>query len=300
MWQTVNFTLPDTAAGIKQDSDSVLTAVSGEMSAAQSRLSGVAGFIPVTPSPISGNAGNAADLTNRLKTLLAVNAQFICVHPYVHPVGDKRGDYTYLSPSGCRDAVLAKLADPYEKLPASECGALFLKITGYDHADMAAKLAVFNNVFPVTSLQLVQRRAADLSVHENEKYIFGNGFISPKFQSLEERQHQTNKMMDARMARLVAVSHGYDTQNIRPESLLSELINKKRIQTEQADEVWKNLCSSFSGGSGNAAYLSGSVRQIRHDFSRLAIREGAHILSVICCWIGEAEAMTVFREVLGI
>lgn len=300
MWQSVNFNIPASAAALKQSADPVLTAVPGEMSAAQSRLSGVAGFIPVTPSPISGCATNAADLISRLNSLLAISTDFLCVHPYVHPVGDKRGDYTYLSPSSCRDAVLAKLADPYEKLPAGECGAVFLKLSGYDHADMAGKLAAFNTVFPVASLQLVQRRAADLAVLETDKYVFGNGFISPKFQKLKERQHQTNNKMDVALATMLAISHGYDTQNKRPETLLSELMTKKQNNTAEAAAAWEKISSIFSGGSGQAAYLSGSVRQIRHDFSKLAINDGAHVLTVICCWIGEPEAMTVFREVLGL
>ncbi|WP_319761874.1 hypothetical protein [Maridesulfovibrio sp.] len=300
MWKTVSFNLPGTAAAIKQGAAPVLNSVHGEVGAAQSRLNGVAGFIPVTPSPISGVAGNASDLISRLNSLLAISADFLCVHPYVHPVGDKRGDYTYLSPSSCRDAVLAKLADPYENLPAGECGAVFLQLTGYDHADMAKKLDTFNSVFPVVPLQLVQRRAADLAVLETEKYIFGTGFVSPKFQKLDERQHKKNRDMDAAMASMLAISHGYDTQNQRPETRLQEVMEKKRNQAAEAAASWAELAGTFAGGSGQAAYLTGSVGQIRNDFSKLAITDGAHVLSVICCWIGPPEKMAIFKEVLGL
>ncbi|HAS87819.1 MAG TPA: hypothetical protein DCS48_00690 [Desulfovibrio sp.] len=272
----------------------------GEVSAAQNRLNGVAGFIPVTPSPVSGVAGNASDLISRLNSLLAISADFICIHPYVHPVGDKRGDYAYLSPSSCRDAMLTKLADPYEKLPEGQCGVVFLQLTGYDHADMAKKLAAFNTVFPVVSLQLVQRRAADLAVLETEKYVFGNGFISPKFQKLDERQHKKNRDMDAAMASMLAISHGYDTQNKRPETRLQEVMEKKKNQVAEAAASWTELAGTFAGGSGQAAYLAGTVGQIRNDFSKLAITDGAHVLSVICCWIGQPEELAIFKEVLGI
>ena len=300
MWKTVNFKIPDPAAAIKQDADPVLNAVPGEVAAAQSRLNGVTGFIPVTPSPVSGVAGNASDLISRLNSLLAISADFLCIHPYVHPVGDKRGDYAYLSPSSCRDAVMAKLADPYENLPAGECAAIFLQLTGYDHADMAKKLAAFNTVFPVVPLQLVQRRAADLAVLETEKFILGSGFVSPKFQKLDERQHHTNKAMDVGMASVLAYCHGYDTQNKRPETRLQEVMTKKKNQAAEAAASWAELAGTFTGGSGQAAYLIGTVGGIRNDFSKLAINDGAHVLTVTCCWIGAPEAMTVLREVLGI
>lgn len=300
MWQTVNFQLPETAAAIKQESDPVLNSVPGEVGAAESRLNGVAGFIPVTPSPVSGVAGNASDLISRLNSLLAISADFVCIHPYVHPVGDKRGDYTYLSPSACRDAMLAKLADPYENLPEGNCASVFLQITGYDHADMAKKLDTFNTVFPVVPLQLVQRRAADLAVLETEKYIFGNGFISPKFQKLDERQHKKNREMDAAMAFALAFCHGYDTQNKRPETRLQGVMAKKKNQAAEAAASWAELAGTFTGGSGQAAYLAGTVGQIRNDFSKLAITDGAHVLTVICCWIGQAEKMAIFKEVLGL
>ncbi|WP_319780786.1 hypothetical protein [Maridesulfovibrio sp.] len=300
MWKPVNYTLPESAAGIKQGADPVLNSVPGEVGAAQSRLNGVAGFIPVTPSPVSGPAGNAENLISRLNSLLAISADFLCVHPYVHPVGDKRGDYAYLSPSSCRDAVLAKLADPYENLPEGDCAAVFLQITGYDHADMAKKLAAFNTVFPVVPLQLVQRRAADLAVLETEKFIFGTGFVSPKFQKLDERQHKKNRDMDTAMASMLAYCHGYDTQNKRPETRLQEVMAKKQNKAAEAAASWAELAATFAGGSGQAAYLTGSVGQIRNDFSKLAITDGAHVLSVICCWIGQPEKMAIFKEVLGL
>ncbi|MBI9109917.1 hypothetical protein [Maridesulfovibrio ferrireducens] len=300
MWKSVNFKVPAAAAAINQGADPVLAAVAGEMSAAGSRLSGVAGFIPVTPSIISGSAGNAQGLISQLNELLNVSSKFLCAHPYVHPLGDKRGDYTYLSPSGCLDGMLAKLADPSDDLPETVSGSVFLKFTAYDHADLAAKLAAFNAVLPVTPLQMVQRRAEDLNVLETEKYILGDGFISPKFQDLDARQQVTNNKMDSKLARMVAVSHGYDCQNKRPETLLSELITKKQKATEEAGAAWERFCSLFSGGSGQAAYLNGSVRDIRLELANMGTSDGTHVLSVICCWIGEAEAMTVFREVLGI
>lgn len=300
MWQPVNFTLPNTAQTIQQSAASVLKAVNAELEAAQNRLSGVAGNIPVTPSPISAGATSAAELLQKLNELLAVSTHCLCVHPYVHPVGDKRGDYSYLSPSSCRDAVMAKLADPSEDLPAGECAAVFLQLTGFDHADMAKKLADFNAVFPATSLQLVQRRAGDLAVLETEKYVFGTGFVSPKFQRLDVRQQKKNRDMDTAMASALAYCHGYDSQNTRPETRLQAVMSKKKNKAAEAAASWEELSATFTGGAGQAAYLTGSVGRIRNEFSKLAITDGAHVLSVICCWIGQPEKLATFKEVLGL
>ncbi len=292
--------MPTSGAAIKQGADSVLAAVPDEMEAANNRLNGVAGFIPVTPSVISGEAGNAQIIISQLDELLNTSSQFICAHPYVHPLGDKRGDYTYLSPSTCIEGMLTKLADPAEKMPEGNCGSIFLKFTAYDHANLASILATFNSVFPVTPLQMVQRRAEDLNILETEKYVLGNGFVSPKFQNLDVRQHKTNKELDSKLASLVAVSHGYNCQNKRPELLLTELIVKKKTATEKLNTDWDNFCSLFKGGSGKAVYLSGDVLSITRDLSHMEIDDGTHALTVICGWIGDVQATTVFREVLGI
>ncbi|WP_027179775.1 hypothetical protein [Maridesulfovibrio bastinii] len=298
MWKSIDFNVPASATVLEEKVDSVVNGVPDGLSAAGSRLSVVAEAIPVHKSPIALLAGKDAELTADLSAYLSTRSKFLCVHPYIHPVGDRRGDYAYLSPGGCREAVMAKLADPYEELEGD--AAVFVKISGYDNADLANKLAAFNTVFPLVPLQLAQRRAADLAVLEKEKYILGNGFISPKFQYLDERQHSTNKKIDACLAELLGISHGYDIQNKRPETLLQELMAKKRQRSEESLEKWETLSSIFTGGAGEAAFISGSVRTIRNGFSKLGLRDGASPLAVICCWIGEEEAMTVFREVLGI
>jgi hypothetical protein len=317
----ISFTVPATAQTIRSNLSAVVTGVAGATAEGTGRLAAVTGGAVPQKSPLAGVAANVAALRAQLEALLQAGGRFVCVHPYVHPVGDRRGEYSYLTPSDCVAALAGKVADPEdqpsetgaEDLPsetASEDGAgdadagnlaaVCVLLHGADHGPFAELLAAFNAVFPVTELQLAERRARQLITLEKDKRIIATAPKEPRWVASAPHRHGALCGMDLALGALVAQSEAFAAENASAEAELAALMQARAAHVAQLDAAWQALCSGLSGDAGLGWYLSGDAAGMARQLAAGGTPVSAYKLCAALCWVGAAERVAVFKEVFGL
>lgn len=297
-WQPVAFS--PTGESIKNSLSPVLSGAAGELAGSKGRLSSITGAVPVASNPLCGSAAAVALLRDQLTDLVTRSVHCVCVHPYLHTVGHRRGEYNYLTPNDALKQLGNKLVDSEEQLPAGTLGAVFIMLHGATHSDFVQQLAAFTQVFPVTELQLVMRRAKALSSLEVDKFIVPKGRVWPEFVLRDPRQHSALRSVDSTLGKLVAVGEGYRKEHLSPEAELAALMDKKTAHIQESEQAWENLVDSINGGAGQAMYCEGSLAGLRAQLFKSGTPSGAYKLCAAMCWLGKPEHLVVFREVFGL
>ncbi|MFV0422177.1 hypothetical protein [Oleidesulfovibrio sp.] len=305
-WQGTAFTPSSTAATIRTGLDGVLSGIGADVAATQARLAAVTGGALPQASPLASAAGGAVALRSRLDALVASGGRFVCVHPYVHPVGDRRGDYSYLTPAECITALADKLTDVEEPLVSSDTpeadslAAVVLLFHAPDHAAFARLLQAFNAVFPVTSLQLAQRRSAQLDALESDKFITTTAPREPRWIAAPPHRHGTVRRMETTLGPLLAQAESYNAENTTPEAELHALLAARAEHVARQDAAWAKLCSQLAGGSGLARYLTGDAENMARQLKTGGAPAAAFKLCAAVCWVGAAPRVAAFKEVFGL
>lgn len=302
----ISFTVPATAATIRSGLSAVVTGVAGVTAEGTGRLAAVTGGAVPQKSPLAGAAANVAALRAQLDALLQAGGRFVCVHPYVHPVGDRRGEYSYLTPSDCVAALGDKIADPEDGAGDADAGnlaAVCVLLHAADHGPFAALLAAFNAVFPVTELQLAERRARQLITLEKDKRIIATAPKEPRWVASAPHRHGALCGMDTALGALVAQSEAFAAENASAEAELAALMQARAAHVAQLDAAWQALCSGLSGDAGDAGlgwYLSGDAAGMARQLAAGGTPVSAYKLCAALCWVGAAERVAVFKEVFGL
>lgn len=298
-WTPVAFSAPPTA---QSWADSLIPALGGaavELDGSQARLASVTGLAAVAQNPVAGGTTMVAAIRQGMGNLLQGGGRFFCLHPFIHPQGDRRGDYAYMTPQQAASGLADKLADTVDILPAGTLSCVAVLIRGVDFAGFAGALGAFNAVFPATELRMAQRRADDLAALEQSKLARPDGGIAPRWLQQDARRYPAIRNLDVAMGTLVAAGEGYDQENIGPEAELATLIEKKRASLASIEDAWAATCAALEGGAGLTLNIDGT-RDTLHGQMRSAIPavEG-YKLAAVACWVGSPEQMTIFREVFG-
>jgi hypothetical protein len=254
-------------------------------------------------SPLAGAAANVTALRTQLEALLQAGGRFVCVHPYVHPVGDRRGEYSYLTPSDCVAALADKIADPEDGAGDADAGnlaAVCVLLHAADHGPFAALLAAFNAVFPVTELQLAERRARQLITLEKDKRIIATAPKEPRWVASAPHRHGALCGMDTALGALVAQSEAFAAENASAEAELSAIMQARAAHVAQLDAAWQALCSGLAGDAGLGWYLSGDAAGMARQLAAGGTPVSAYKLCGALCWVGAAERVAVFKEVFGL
>ena len=299
-WLTYAFTPPPTATDAADSAASMLTQEPGELQNSRARLNAVSGIVTVARNPVCAAAADVAALRSALDALMVAGGRMYCVHPYLHPVGDRRGDYAYLTPEDAVGRLAQLLMDPEAPLPSGTLGAAVVLIYAQDHLSFSGQLNTFNAVFPVSELQLSQRRAEWLATLEGNKLICPPGRIWPEKTSLEPRRHGTVRKMDMTLGKLLAVVEGYAAEAADPEAELQALIAQKEAHRAEELQAWEDFSQELQGGAGQAVYVSGSARAIKAELLKSAVPDAVYKLCAAVCWVGDPDNLQVFREVMCI
>ncbi|MFV0348435.1 MAG: hypothetical protein ACK5JO_07585 [Halodesulfovibrio sp.] len=305
----ISFRVPVTAQTIRSNLSAVVAGVAGATAEGTGRLAVVTGGAVPQKSPLAGAAANVAALRAQLEALLQAGGRFVCVHPYVHPVGDRRGEYSYLTPSDCVAALAGKIADPEDQpsetggedgVDAGNLAAVCVLLHAADHGPFAALLAAFNAVFPVTELQLAERRARQLITLEKDKRIIATAPKEPRWVASAPHRHGALCGMDSALGALVAQSEAFAAENASAEAELAALMQARVVHVAQLDAAWQALCSGLSGDAGLGWYLSGDAAGMARQLAAGGTPVSAYKLSAALCWVGAAERVAVFKEVFGL
>ena len=232
--------------------------------------------------------------------MTAGGGKFVCVHPYQHPVGDRRGDYAYLTPGDAVASLAAKLADAADMAPAGTIGALVLMIREANQERFHASLSSFNAVFPVTGLQLAQRRAGWLATLESDKLIQAVGPAVPLWRNGDPRRHSAVAALDRSLGALLAVTEGFDAENTRPEDELAALIAEKSQGVVDLVSAWDTLAATLQGDVGLGLYLAGDAGSIRRQLLSSSPPAASYKLTALACWVAPAGNLILLKEIFGL
>ncbi|MBI9080466.1 MAG: hypothetical protein JEY79_12085 [Pseudodesulfovibrio sp.] len=299
-WTAINLSTPSALQAVHTGLQECHSFAPGELDNSKARLAAINGSANIAPNPVAATASGIDALRQSMKELLQSDGRFVCTHPYLHPLGDRRGNYSYLTPQQAVEGMAAKLADPMDLPPNGDLQGVFLLLRGVDNQGFADTLGTFNTIFPVTELQLAERRAAWLATLEKDKLIQATGPIHPTWHEQDPRRHEGGKNMDTTLGPLVAMAEGYNQENIRPETELDALIEKKRAHLQTLDDAWTNLTATLQGGTGLGLVLDGNSGSIHRQLLENTPPVEGYKLAAACCWIGESGQMTFFRELLGL
>lgn len=300
MWQPVTFHAPASMAAIRSQVGPVSDQAPGELSTSAGRLTAVSGQVTMTTNPVAAAAAGCAALRAQLEALMVAGGRFVCIHPYLHPVGDRRGDYAYLTPMDAVAALAAKLADAADPPPDGTLGALVLMIRETTHTNFQGALSVFNTVFPVTGFQLAQRRAGYLATLEADKLVQPVGPAVPPWRGHDPRRQRSAMALDRTLGGLVALAEGYDAENTRPEAELAAVMDEKAQRVADMTAAWDTLSGQFQGAAGLGLYLEGDGGSIRRQLLASEPPAPTYKLTALACWLATPGDLTLFREIFGL
>jgi hypothetical protein len=297
-WQPITCSVPGTLQSVAASLDGALAGTGAHLDECGSRLDAVArSYAPPTPST---DAAGADDLRQELAALLAAGGTQLCVHPFLHPLGDRRGDYAYMTPQQAVEAVAGKMADPADALPSGgQLAAVLLVLRGVAMDDFAVTLDAFNAVFPVAELRMVARRARALATLEQDKFLRPQGPEHPAWRHQDPRRHDSPEALARTLGRRLAMAEAYARDSL-PEDELGAVVAKKREQLAETAGNWTRLAERLAGGSAVGLHLDGDAGSIRRQLLEQVPAVEGYKLAAAVCWIGPAERITLYRECFGL
>lgn len=297
-WSPVSLFVPPTMRDAHRSTEQSLTDARTEIGQSRTWLNGVAGVLPHSPNQVAAAASDIAPVRAAVEDLLAAGGRFLCVHPYQYPVGDRRGEYAYLTPADAGAHLCCKLADPIDD--NSFEAAVVLSFRGVDHQEFSKQLAAFNAVFPVTELQLAERRAKTLHTLEQDKFHTPRGALYPRWRAQNPCRHATGQRMKQHMGALLAVAEAYAQELTRPEQELNALLQRKQMHLETLANAWSALQEHLHAQSGVGLYCEGSAGKLRTLLHQTPPPGAGHKLAALVCWTGTLERVRFFKEVFGL
>ncbi|SOB60524.1 conserved protein of unknown function [Pseudodesulfovibrio profundus] len=299
-WNPITLAPPPSLQAVHDELQGCRGAAPNELDASQNRLAAVNGAIPIASNPVAAAAAGVEALRIATIGLLQAGGHFLCLHPYIHPLGDRRGEYAYLTPQQTVTGMADKLADPQDVLSKNSLESVFLLLRGVDHDHFAAVLDAFCTLFPVTELMLAKRRAKWLATLEKDKLIRAVGPVHPSWHSHETRRHPRTVQLDQEMGGLLGMAEGYEQENTRPEAELNALIEKKRTHLQELDAAWTLVTDALRGDSGVGLALNGNMGSIRRQLKENTPPVEGYKLSALCCWIGSIDDVAFIREMVSL
>lgn len=299
-WSSITIATPQSMLDAQPGLQPVLSGAGAELDNSASRLGAISSLLPHEANPLAASASGADAYRAALTALLSGGGRILAVHPYVHPVGDRRGDYAYLTASDAIAHLAAKIADPVDAPRGADLAGLAILFRGVDNAGLAATMGAFNAVFPLAELDMVMRRAGQLAGLDTSKLVQPTGPLHQRWRTSLPRRNMKATAMDIALGGQIAIAEGYAAESMRPEAELAALIERKREHIAARTAAWSDLVTTLQGGSGLAMYATGSAAGLRTAFLASTPPEQGHALAALICWVGTPEQLTFFKEFVGV
>ncbi|MBI9087561.1 MAG: hypothetical protein JEZ11_28490, partial [Desulfobacterales bacterium] len=98
IWTDISISTLSTLQAVQDGLQGCRTAAPTELDNSKARLATVNGSANIAPNPVAATASGIDALRQSMDELLQAGGRFVCTHPYLHPLGDRRGNYSYLTP----------------------------------------------------------------------------------------------------------------------------------------------------------------------------------------------------------
>ena len=299
-WNAVDFSPSDTLSGI---GDSLMPAVEGLVSDVQAgagKLTELAEKVPNAVPDVSALAGMADELRGRLAGLMTGSVSVLCVHPWQQGVGDRKGDYAWLTPENALASLSARCVPACLTGDAPQGGAaLVLVVTAPDLSAFMDALGAFNSVFPLRELEQAGHRAAALATLELDKFVIPKAPCFPPWEWLTPGTPSTGAAFEQVTGTVLARMEATKAAATAPLDALKQA--GERLQTQLGAAVKKidALKQAMQGTNASwfGAYLSGDLGELSRDLSLIAPpANAAHKLTAALLFVGSAPQLAYFQE----
>jgi len=233
MWQALAPSVSSSLDDIRQQQAGVITAISGQITAANTALANADSKTTFSVNSQASAAGSLNALRDQIGQLINTAGNCLVVHPWQQDVGTGDGIYRWLSPQTANTRMVEKLRgvlDERQPKDVSEAIAIMVFATGI--AEFSEQLQLLNAVFPVPELQMIQRRCSASINHESSKMQQVNAPLNPHWENQQYNDLQTVKQLDSGIGTLMAQVESCSA-DINPITELQALATKKTNQVSQ-------------------------------------------------------------------
>ena len=299
-WNAVDFSPSETLNGIGNALMPAVEGLASDVQAGAEKLTELAGKVPNAVPDVSALAGMADELRGRLAGLMTDSVSVLCVHPWQQGVGDRKGDYAWLTPENALASLSARCVPACLTGDAPQGGAaLVLVVTAPDLSAFMDALGAFNGVFPLRELEQAGRRAAALATLELDKFVIPKAPCFPPWEWLTPGTPSTGAAFEQVTGTVLARMEAAKAAATAPLDALKQA--GERLQTQLGAAVKKidALKQAMQGTNASwfGAYLSGDLGELSRDLSLIAPpANAAHKLTAALLFVGSAPQLAYFQE----
>ncbi|MCM8540966.1 MAG: hypothetical protein NE328_11885 [Lentisphaeraceae bacterium] len=293
---------PETIEASVLTLEPVLTALPTVMGVNKTALDAV--NFSYSPGQLTATATMASIVQAALDSALKNNGVAMVVHPWSYGVAETgKGRYTaqaegYLSQDNANNHLIQKLLDTEDAKSAAIEELIYVSVAANSTISFLTKVSALNSVFPLSGLELCQRRTSQLLSIESTKMNQKTGAILPRFNKHAHNNILKVKELKEKGDRLTAICQAYEDDS-NPITELKEVIDEKISEATAAESEWTSLLASLSGSQGQAFFInSGSIVQIAEDIEDIATQ-----VNKFCALVaigGPAGSLSVLKEIFGL
>jgi len=297
MWNDIAFTFPLSLESIFDSASDNLSDASNNVN--QLNIDLLDQPYSWDKSDIASSVTDSDTIQENLAILSRGECRALVVHPYIYKPSDVQRNnlHAELTPPSAIEIILDKLNDIYDSELSDFKSAICFSIQGKNETQFATNLSLFNNVFPMPELEMVERRAKQLSGLETEKIQDKAKIQTPYFDPKENAYFDGMKSAIAITGTLSDLSSDYDIENTTPKSRLSALLLKKKNYLDTAQAELDDLKSVFSGGQGKGIYFSNFNKS---SLTNSGFPSDQFPLCAMVLLMGSSDSLTPIKQGLGL
>ena len=300
VWNVIDFA-PSSSLG--ELTDALTPAVEGlvaDMRAGAGKLSALVEKVPNAIPDTSKLSGMADALRDKLSGLMTMQVSILCVHPWQQGIGDRKGEYAWLSPENALLSLSARCVPECLIGDAPQAGAaLALVVTAPDLAAFAKALAAFGDVFPLRELEQAKRRAEALATLEIDKFVVPPVPCYPPWEWLTPGTPEIGAAIEQATGAVLARIEAAKAAALAPLDALREAGERLNTQLQAVVEKGEALGKALTGTNALCfgAYLTGSLADIARDLRLVSPPANAsHKLTAVLLFVGSGPQLSFFQE----
>ena len=298
LWNGVAFA---PSASISELADSLAPAVRGalsDMRAGADSVLSLAGKVPNNIPDAAELAGMADSLRDKFTGMMAGQVQALCVHPWQQGIGERAGDYAWLTPEKALAALGERCAASSGMLDGN--AAVVLLFSCPDLASFSESLRSFSQVFPLPDVEQAARRAKSLMTLELDKFVIPTAPVYPGWfpstPGTSGKGAGTTKTAGALLAQIESVK----AAALSPLEVLKQAGERMQARLDGVLQQVKDLQDTIqgTGASWFGSYLTGTLDEIGRDLRLVTPPASpANKVTAALIWFGPAPQLDFFKEV---
>ena len=298
-FQRVAFAPPSVTANLAEGLSPALASVQQGFSEGAKSLQGLG----LPPSGTGELVAQMAAARQGVTAAVRSPASFMAITPFQYGIGNRKGEYAYLTPEQALTALAGRMADAPQKDLGAELALVVLLVGTVNHAAMAQALTAFNVVFPIPQLEQVCRRAQALATLETDKFVIPKGPGYPAWGQVAPQQNCMGQMVAKALGSMLATGEGAALATTSPTERLAAFGQKQARKIEEKAATLQHLAQSMIGGNdawtGFSIHATGAA--LFRYLGKLSLPfDAASKCTSLLCWFGKPDQVAFYRESFGL